>query len=500
MSKSRLVLASALLLAIIAPAAAETAAENVRPPCCAGSWYPADAETLGKLIDGLMEEASAPSINGKPIALIAPHAGYRFSAPVAASAYKTLRGHPYKRVIVMAFSHRYAGSYRGVDVPERLTAYRTPLGDVPIDREACDRLLKSEMYSSHDRVGEEEHSLELQLPFLQIAVADVKLVPLLVGKMAVHDYAKAAEALLPLIDDETLLVASSDFTHYGTNYGYLPFRSDVAEKIRELADLALAPLEKADFDGFAGHLEETNDTICGSGPILLLLRVLSMRGGAAGARAAVDTSGRMLDDWTNSVTYQSIVFVPRLPELHPEERLTLLRLARRTIAAHLNGQDRIRIGENEFTERLHREGACFVTLKNRGQLRGCIGNLVADGPLWKAVVHNSVMASRDFRFQNDPVTIKELDEIELEISYLTPLRRLESPVEIVVGRDGIVIQWRRQSGVLLPQVGYEPGWTREEFLEALCMKAGVPRGTWKRNDAILYSFQAEVFSENELQP
>ena len=475
-------------------------ANDVRAPCCAGSWYPGDAESLAKVIDGLLDEASAPELEGKPLALIAPHAGYRFSASVAAFGYKSLDGHSYKRVIALAFSHRYANTYQGVDVPKSLTAYRTPLGDVPIDREACEELLKSPLYSSHSGIDREEHSLELQLPFLQRVVPGFKLVPLLVGKMSTRDYAKAAEALLPLLDEETLVVVSSDFTHFGANYGYQPFRSDVEAKLTELADQAYAPLENADFDGFVEHLETTSDTICGRGPILMLLRTLSMRGGAKGVRAALDTSGRMVSDWANSVTYQSVVFVPRPDKLNHEERAVLLRLARQTAKAQLNGKDRIQLNEEEVPVSLKVDGASFVTLKNHGELRGCIGNMVANGPLWKSVVQNSMMACQDYRFAGNPVTARELDEIELEVSYLTPLERINGPEDIVIGRDGLLLQWGRQSGVLLPQVAYELGWTRSDFLDALCRKAGVPRGTWKRKDAALYSFEAEVFSEHELHP
>jgi AmmeMemoRadiSam system protein A len=349
-------------------------------------------------------------------------------------------------------------------------------------------------------VGREEHSLELQLPFLQRVAPGFKLVPLLVGAMSVEDYTKAAEKILSLIDEETLLVASSDFTHYGPNYGYRPFREDIPKNLQTLADQAYAPLKEADFDGFVEHIEKTKDTICGYGPILLMLRILSMKGGAVGVRAAVDTSGRMLGDWVNSVTYQSIVFVPRPTNLSREERTALLRLARQSLDAHLNGKESIHLDPNALAAKLRAAGASFVTLKNKGELRGCIGNMVANGPLWQSVVHNAVMACQDYRFKFNPVTRKELPRIEVEVSYLTPLEKI-TPGEVVVGRDGLLISIGRQSGVLLPQVAYELGWTREEFLKQVCIKAGLPTNTWKREEADLYTFQAEVFSEaDEIHP
>ncbi|MFQ5804814.1 MAG: AmmeMemoRadiSam system protein B [Phycisphaerae bacterium] len=470
---------------------------KVRPAYCAGTWYPGGAAALTKQVDDLLARASPADASGKPIAMISPHAGYRFSAPVAATGYACLRGHSYKRVVVLAFSHRGAGRYQGVDVPKGLTAYATPLGEVPIDREVCDRLLANRLFTSNPAVDRGEHSLELQLPFLQRVLKEFSLVPLLVGRMSDRDYAEAAQAILPWLDEDTLLVASSDFTHFGRNYGYRPFRDDVPDKIRGLAEQAAAPLIRCDYDGFVEHLAKTRDTICGRGPITLLLRILSMRGGAAGVRAACDTSGRMTDNWTNSVTYQSLVFVARPGRLGEEERAELLRIARQTVVAFLNGNQPPNVDADQLPAALRANGACFVTLENRGRLRGCIGNMVADGPLYQAVVRNATSACRDRRFVNNPVTAEELDQLHIEISYLTPMKRVVDTSEIIVGRHGLLISLGPQRGVLLPQVAYERGWTRETFLGQTCRKAGLPLDAWRRPAAEIYSFEAEVFGEPE---
>ena len=312
-----------------------------------------------------------------------------------------------------------------------------------------------------------------------------------------ESFTAAAEAILPLLDEETLLVASSDFTHFGSNFGYQPFTEDVPTKLRELGDQAMAPLRHADFDGFADHLAATKDTICGRGPILLLLRILSMRGGARGVRAGLETSGELTGDWATSVTYQSIVFTQPPKKLNEKERNTLLELARETITAHLNGREIPRSDPAVLPAKLRVDGASFVTLKNRGNLRGCIGNMVATGPFYESVVRNSVAACRDFRFQRNPVTAGELDELEVEVSYLTPMKRIRRPEEIVVGRDGLLIAAGRQHGVLLPQVAYDLGWTRLEFLAQVCVKADLPMDTWKLPGVELYTFEAEVFGEPE---
>ena len=470
---------------------------KVRPAYCAGGWYPGEAAALTKTVDDLLARASPPKVSEKPLAVISPHAGYRYSAPTAAAGYACLRGHTYKRVIVLAFSHRNTGRYDGVDVPKELTAYATPLGRVPIDRVACDQLLSNPLFSSSAGRDGGEHSLELQLPFLQWVLKGFSLVPLLIGRMSDRDFTAAAQAIVPLVDDDTLLVASSDFTHFGPRFGYQPFRENLPNRIRELADQAAAPIVRCDYDGFADHLTKTHDTICGRGPIKLLLRIMSMKGGAQGVRTAYDTSGKITGDWSNPVTYQSFVFTQRSGTLGEREHAELLRIARATVAGFLKGEQPPKVEADQLPPGLRNDGACFVTLENRGRLRGCIGNLVAKGPLYQAVIDNAVSACKDHRFVSNPVTAAELDQLHIEISYLTPMKLVAKPDEIVVGQHGLLISLNGRRGVLLPQVAYERGWTRAEFLAQTCRKAGLPPDAWRRPEAQIYSFEAEVFGEPE---
>ncbi len=474
------------------------AGENAttRPAQCAGSWYPGDRENLAKQVDELLHDSSGPSTAAKPVAVISPHAGYRFSAPVAAHGYRYLRGHEYRRVIVLALSHQYASRYDGVEVPQALTGYETPLGIVPIDRKACDLLLANREFLSKPEAERGEHSLELQLPFLQRTLGEFQLVPLLVGRMTPESYTAAAKAIAPLVNDDTLLVASSDFTHFGPRFGYQPFHENIPAKLRELADKAAKPLLLADFDGFTAHLDETGDTVCGRNAILLLLRILSLGGGAEGVKAAFDTSGQMTGDWSNSVSYYSIVFTRRPGTLGNNERKALLRLARQTVTSYLTNKTTPDVIPEDLPAVVQRDGACFVTLQNHGRLRGCIGNMEATGPLVDAVVHNAVSACQDRRFITDPVTATELDELDIEISYLTPMKPVDDPNDIIVGRHGLLITLGYNRGVLLPQVAYERGWSREEFLEHTCRKAGLPPDAWKDARARIECFEAEVFGEH----
>lgn len=494
-----LISSAAITLGAANMSSAQEDAKTVRPAQCAGTWYPGDRAGLEKMVDDLLAKAKPPSLSEKPVAVIAPHAGYRFSAAVAATGYRCLQGHGYQRAIVMAFSHRGASAYAGVDVPRELTAYETPLGRIAIDRPVCDDLLAKRSFVSNAGLDRGEHSLELQLPLLQRALAgkEFRLVPLHVGRMSEEDLTRAAEAILPWLDDQTVLVASSDFTHFGANFGYQPFKDDVGKKLHDLGDQAAAPLLNADYDGFVQHLKKTDDTICGRGPISLLLRILTLRGGARGVRTGFDTSGDMTGDWSNSVTYQAFVFTRREGKLDRQAREELLKIARQTATAHLAGKEPPGIDADKLPAGARQAGACFVTLQNHGRLRGCIGNMIAEGPLWQAVQRNAVSACEDYRFLNDPVTTKELGEIDIEISFLTPMLRVKSIDEIVIGRHGLLISQKGRRGVLLPQVAYERGWTRATFLEEVCRKAGLPGDAWKKPDAELHSFEAEVFGEKE---
>ncbi len=483
------------MVAVNSACAGESKMDKVRPAVCAGSWYPADAAELSQTVDKWLADAQEGG-KRKPLAVIVPHAGYRFSGPTAAAAFAKLRGHSYERVIVLAFSHRHAGRYNGVDVPKDVSAYNTPLGKIDIDKKACAQLEGKSPFVSNPGMGDDEHSLELQLPFLQRVLKDkFKLVPLYLGAMDDREMVAAAQLLVPLIDDKTLIVVSTDFTHYGPNYGYTPFTDNIPSGVKRLADGASEPICRCDYDGFVEHLEKTRDTICGRGPVKLLLRILSMRGGARGERIVYETSGRILNDWSNSVTYQAFEFTDRPGALSDKERAALLHLARDTVTAFVKGKDIPKVDEKQLPDKLRADGACFVTLQNNNRLRGCIGNMMAVGPLYEGVISNAVSACRDQRFVNDPVTAKELDDLHIEISYLTPLKEVKKIEEIVVGQHGLFItdQWRR--GVLLPQVAYERGWTREQFLEQTCRKAGLPHDAWKSPTAKIESFEAEVFGE-----
>ena len=271
----------------------------------AGSWYPADAAVLNDLVDELLAEASAAQV-ASLLGLIVPHAGYRYSGVVAAAAYQRLRDVPCDRVVLLGPSHRQA--FAGVAVLEG-DAFETPLGLVPIDP-VVREVAQSGLVCADATLFEDEHSLEIQLPFLQRVQPHAAVVPLLFGDLSAGDLSAVAAILTPLAGDRTVFVVSSDFTHYGRQFGYEPFPAQGAEQVRaRLHDLdmgAIAPLLRSDVAAFQRHIAETGDTVCGHIPIAAFVFWLGSdhRGELLAYQTSLDVTG----DYKHSVSYAAIGF------------------------------------------------------------------------------------------------------------------------------------------------------------------------------------------------
>ena len=280
-------------------------------PTVAGTWYPSDDHALrGQLRGWLGAEGPPESASGPPSApavqaLVVPHAGFDYSGQVASFGFGRLRGARFDRVILLGPSHHFA--FEGAAVPAA-GRYRTPLGDVRIDVEAVALLRGTDGIVEDDGPFRPEHSLDVELPFLQYRLGQLPpLLPVLLGGgTGVSVLSRVADRLRPLASKETLLVASSDFTHYGSRFQYVPFRTDVPRRIEELDRGAIERILERDLKGFAGYVARTGATICGRAAIDILLRILP--GEPRGALEAYDTSGRMTGDWENSVSYASLVF------------------------------------------------------------------------------------------------------------------------------------------------------------------------------------------------
>ena len=478
-------------------------AKNVLRSSLAGTWFSADAGELREQINEFFEKASSKPINNVT-ALILPHAGYQYSAQTAAMGLKTA-GRKYERIVVIGPSHRIP--MEEMLSVSRATHYETPLGQVPLDVEFISELLKYPVFQNVPQVHKSEHSVQIQVPLLQHCQAGFKLVPIVAGSCSQETIDKAGNILRSLLDDATLVIASSDFVHYGANYGYVPFKQDIPEQIKKLDMGAYEYIARLDGPGFLDYRRKTGATICGYIPIAILLGMLSRP--AETHLVEYATSGRQAGDFTNSVSYLSVAFASewqarpeaqqqkKTPELTDEDKKQLLLLARKTMVYALQNR---RVPEASdlgiaISDVMRPARAAFVTLKKNSQLRGCIGDIFPQRPLYKSVITNAIHACvNDRRFA--PVSQDELEDIAIEISALTAPAPIASPDEIRIGIDGVVLNKNGHSAVFLPQVAPEQGWDVEQMLTQLSLKARLPADAWKQ-DASFLVFQAEVFGENE---
>jgi len=481
----------------------ETPKTIIKSPLAERGWYSADANALRRQIEGYFSKADVEP-NDETIALILPHAGYAYSGPTAAFGLKTA-GAKYSRVVVIGPSHQVP--MENILSVSRATHYQTVLGDVPLDVDFISKLLRYPIFQSVSETDRFEHSVQIEVPLLQYRLKDFRIVPIVAGQCSSETIKKAADILKSLLDDRTLVVASSDFTHFGPNYGYVPFKDDVPAQIKKLDMGAYEHIAALDSKGFTDYLQKTGATVCGSVPIAILLSTLGKDTKADLIKYA--TSGEQMGDFTNSVSYLSVAFhghwsrqkaiePPQTgSELTEADKKYLLTLARRTIVYFLEKHQAptetdlgVLISESIKVPR-----AAFVTLQKHSQLRGCIGDIFPRQPLYKSVISNAVNAAvNDWRFT--PVTIEECNDITIEISALTIPAPIDSWKKIRIGTDGVVLKKQGRSAVFLPQVAPEQGWDINTMLTQLSIKAGLPSDAWKQ-DAEFLIFQAEVFGEKE---
>lgn len=279
---------------------------RVKQSSLAGTWYAGDEAGLRRQVDGFLKAPSGPPL-GSLAGLVVPHAGYAYSGRVAGAAYATLAGGSYRRAIILAPSHFAA--FRGATLLD-IDVFETPLGRIAVDAEAMSRLQRQPLFRDDPEPYRDEHSLEIQLPFLQRVLPEVRVLPALLGSLADEDYAVLARGLRTVLDERTLFIVSSDFVHYGWRFGYLPFPADGPEHVRAgLRDLDMGAINyvcAGDGTGFRDFVARTGATICGRVAISAFLTVHSAMG--RGRLLMYSTSLDVTGDYEHSVSYASIAF------------------------------------------------------------------------------------------------------------------------------------------------------------------------------------------------
>jgi AmmeMemoRadiSam system protein B/AmmeMemoRadiSam system protein A len=474
----------------------------LREPCVSGKFYDGDAEKLKKTVEIYLDEAVEKK-GGKPRGLIVPHAGYPFSAQIAADAFKRVQGFSYDFVIILGTNHTVYPENCGFLYDG--DGFKTSLGTVIVDKKITEQLIKKgDLFKFNNNAHSREHSIEVQLPFIQIILPKVNIVPIVIATSDKNYCQKIGKAIAEIVKDKNfLIIASSDLSHY-PNY-------DVAEVVdREtLKSLATMDLNKiAEVETNNLRKPNVDTTACGIGGIMCLIETMSNLNCKKVTVISYANSGHTVIGEQDRVVgygavefeegaYQSDTSALEIPsygdELNQMEKEYLLKLARRTLEDYLNYK--VFTLPRFISRNLQKKQGAFVTLNKKGDLRGCIGHMAEDTPLATTVSMMALSAAlEDRRFY--PVDKSELKDIEIEISVLTPMKEVSGFKEIVIGRDGTLIQKKERSAVFLPQVAPEQGWSREEMLENLCLKAGLSPDDWK-SGCKFFTFQAIVFSEKK---
>lgn len=490
----------------VADTEAKKKSEFVRMPVFDGQFYEGNPKKLRKLIDKFLDNVPEIEIPGKLIGLMEPHAGYPYSGQVAAYGYKQLVGKKYKTAIVMAPSHRHR--FAGVSIIKE-GKYRTPLGDVPIDEEAAKKI------SSHNpklirfvpQAHANEHSLEVQVPLLQVALGeDWKIVPMVFGSVDPNTCKTVAEAIKKQYDPDTqILIASSDMYH---GYSY--------DECVSMDKKTLDKIDKMNLTGLVEAFRTGESECCGSGPIMVVMMLTTVMGGDAKVlkytnSAEVTGAG---GGWT--VGYGCVAFyveegikVSKKVEetekkkekiddkveftVTDDQKKMLLSMARKTLEEKLiNGKD---VEFDRKSELLDEKLGLFVTLRKGSNLRGCIGHCFPYKKLRVALPELALAAALgDPRFP--AVRKDELKDINIEISLLSPMRQVSDYNKIKIPGHGVYVKKGFRSGVFLPQVADETGWNRETFMAHLCRdKAGLSHDEWKKPGIELYVFTVIKFEE-----
>ncbi len=456
-----------------------------------GTWYPAEVVELDRLLEDLFERSrqrTGPYLFSDGLGFVVPHAGPQYSGAVAASVYRSLREQKPERIVILAFPHR--GGLSGAAIPD-VNEISTPLGRVPIDSLLSPRF---------PRLAERDlcdHSFEIQLPFLQKAAPRARLAPLYVGRIDAGERRAAAQALAAEWTPGTVFVASSDFTHYGRHFGYVPFPVD-AKTAGRLYDLDSNCMEAAgslDSALFLRTLQKTGATVCGASPISLLLDVLHILrpGGLFQQTLDYETSGDLTGDFHHSVSYAGLGYFPAPAfRLSAEDQEVLLASAEATLANLKSTPSGEPVFPRAGSVALQARLGVFVSLHRGEELLGCIGNCAGRVPLSISVPEMTLSAAlEDPRFQPGAAVA---GPCEVEISVLTPFRRITAAADCEPGRHGALLRLRSRSGLLLPQVATRNHWTAGEFLGAVARKCGVAPHAWRDPDGRVYVFEAQVFS------
>jgi AmmeMemoRadiSam system protein B/AmmeMemoRadiSam system protein A len=485
-----------LLLLFVSVCNSQNRSED-RPPAVAGKFYPGRPDELRQTLDKLFSKAVAHKDLPDVVAVIVPHAGYVYSGEVAASGFNQVDPNKaYDNIFILGPSHHVGFEGAAVYCSGN---FITPLGTVEVNRALGEELIKKNiMFTRRTDAHAYEHSIEVEIPFLQYHLKkQFRIVPIVLGANRPETCRSIGEALKPFLNEKNLFVMSTDFSHY-------PKYDDavIVDKVTAEAIVSNSPenLIKAIRKYEQSGMPNLATCLCGVSGVLTLLYMTSPGANVTYHPIQYKNSGDVpVGDKEHVVGYYAIAVTKEAKpgkasfELDTKEKTALLAIARRTVEHYIRTRLVPKVDPMTLGDSLKTPCGAFVTLNKHGVLRGCIGRFDASEPLYKVVQEMAVASStQDYRFK--PVEEGEVKDLKIEISVLTPMRKISSIDEFQLGRHGIYIRKGFRSGTFLPQVAKETGWTKEEFLGHCAQdKAGIGWEGWKEAD--LYVYEALVFGE-----
>ena len=469
--------------------------QNIKFPNVGGQFYAADPKKLSQDVETYLKDADIIPVEDDVQIVIAPHAGYMYSGPVAGYSFKAVSHKKFKTIIILAPSHFYG--FAGASVWTQ-GGFQTPLGTVAVDEEFAQSLSAMDQQFAFDaQAYQKEHSLEVEIPFLQKTFTDFKIVPVILGQMSYANCQKLAISLDQLIGkrSDVLVVVSSDMSHYHDG-----------KAARAMDEASLASIKALDAQDFYQQCRLGKKEMCGFVPVTTALLLAQARGLQAKVLKYAH-SGDITGDNSRVVGYGSVIFYKTMTQgqktmgntmavLNLEQKKQLLALARQAIEYYVTEHKVIDAQIDDA--RLSFPEGVFVTVHKNGQLRGCIGHIISDEPLQKTVRDMAIAAAtQDPRFS--AVSVAELKSIDLEISVLSRPRQIKDVSEVQMGVHGVIISKGRAHGVFLPQVATETQWSKEKFLSELCsQKANLPANCWQDSTTQIEIFTADVFGEQKI--
>ena len=473
-----------------------------RMPAVAGKFYPEEPAKLQKELSTLFATA-VPKQGNHVRAILSPHAGYIYSGKIAASAFNQIYGEKhYKRIFLIASSHHISFEKAAVYCEGDFVM---PYGKETVDTDFGKMLVEShpDIFTSNPDAHQEEHSLEVQLPFLHYTLkTSYCIVPIVIGTSNPEVCKRIASVLKPYLTSENLFIISTDFSHY-------PEYSDARNVDAKTKEAILSNDPKVLLttlsENAKKHIPHLATSLCGWTSVLTLLYMTTSDDSLEYHAIDYCNSGdiKYYGEHERVVGYWGISLSEKQTgkgdfHLTREDKEMLLGIARKTLNEHCLQNKKYKPDSSDLSPTLLTDCGAFVSLHKNGKLCGCIGRLTGNLPLYKMVQEMTISASsHDRRFM--PVDMEELPEIELEISVLSPLRKINDISEIELGKHGIFIEKGFSTGVFLPQVASETGWSKEEFLGHCARdKAGLNWDGWKT--ANLFIFTATVFSEQDNAP